>query len=182
MRVSYAASGKVGLVSVHLCDSGHRASTTSPSLLGACMYRTRSYGVLSSSRCWCRAREHVDPRGSRLEYVQRVLVSYNTAAAAVRTWYIVVAHIPVSLLNCGGVACRILFTSIANSPKSWWEGNLVFYAEGRYIFKNVLSQILYLFLCVAFFSLSVCAFFTLLNRSFYPSTSSTPSVRADSSS
>ena len=42
----------------------------------------------------------------------------------------------------GGVACRIFFTSTANSPKSWWEGNLVFYAEGRYIFKNVLSQTL----------------------------------------
>ena len=40
------------------------------------MYRTRSYQVLSSSRCWYRAREHVHPRGSRLEYVQRVLVSY----------------------------------------------------------------------------------------------------------
>ena len=73
MRVSYAASGKVGLVSVHLCDSGHRVSPTSPSLLGACMYRTRSYQVLSS-RCWYRAREHVDPRGSRLEYVTEGLL------------------------------------------------------------------------------------------------------------
>ena len=46
----------------------------------------------SSSCCWYRAREHVDPArytryaapgtgGSRLEYVQRVLVSYNIAAA-----------------------------------------------------------------------------------------------------
>ena len=52
--------------------------------------------------------------------------------------YIVVAHIPIYLLNFGGVACRIFFTSIssANSPKSWWEGNLVFYAEGKYIFKT----------------------------------------------
>ena len=47
--------------------------------------------------------------------------------------YIVVAHIPISLLNFGGVACRIFFTPSANSPKSWWEGNLVFYAEGKYI-------------------------------------------------
>ena len=38
----------------------------------------------------------------------------------------VVAHIPISLLNFGGVACRIFFTSSANSPKSWWEGKLVF--------------------------------------------------------
>ena len=80
-------------------------------------------------------------RGSRLEYVQRVLVSYNTAAACCCT-YIVVAHTPVSLPYSGGVACRTFLTSIANSPKSWWEGNLVFCAEGRYIFKNVLSQTL----------------------------------------
>ena len=55
--------------------------------------------------------------------------------------YTVVAHIPISLLNFGGVACRIFFTSSsANSPKSGWEGTLVFYAEGKYIFKNVLSH------------------------------------------
>ena len=46
----------------------------------------------SSSRCWYRAREHVAPawytryappgtRGSRLEYVQRLLVSYNSSEA-----------------------------------------------------------------------------------------------------
>ena len=45
--------------------------------------------------------------------------------------YIVVAHIPISLLNFEGVACRIFFTSSANKPKSWWEGNLFFYAEGK---------------------------------------------------
>ena len=32
LRLSCAASGKVELVSVHLCDSGHRASPTSPRL------------------------------------------------------------------------------------------------------------------------------------------------------
>ena len=32
MRLSFAASGKIGLVSVRLCDSGHRASPTSPRL------------------------------------------------------------------------------------------------------------------------------------------------------
>ena len=57
--------------------------------------------------------------------------------------YIVVAHIPISLLNFEGVACRIFFTSSANTPKSWWEDNLLFYAEGKYIFRNVLSQTLY---------------------------------------
>ena len=66
-------------------------------------------------------------RGSRLEYVQRVLVSYNTTAAAVRT---LVVHISISLLNFEGVAC-ILFTSSANTPKTWWEGNLLFLAEGK---------------------------------------------------
>ena len=30
--ISCAASGKIGLVSVNLCDSGHRASPTSPRL------------------------------------------------------------------------------------------------------------------------------------------------------
>ena len=45
--------------------------------------------------------------------------------------YIVVAHIPISLLNFEGVACRILFTSSANTPKTWWEGNLLFLAEGK---------------------------------------------------
>ena len=265
LRLSYAASGKVGLVSVHLCDSGHRASPTSPRLergvtfgvgqrkerkllcpttactadsmqggasqwvhvpwgncaspsppsqkegvallvartcnevvpahkeflcarqtpvplisivcwVLACTAPGTRYASLfflfsssggrvkiklelphfhvcirymcfnprsrcnSSSRCCYRAREHVDPawytryaasgtRGSRLEYVQRVLVSYNTAAAAVRIF--VVAHIPISLLNFEGVACRIFFTSSANTPKSSWEGNLLFYSEGK---------------------------------------------------
>ena len=32
MRLSCAASGKIGLVSVHLCDSSHRASSISPRL------------------------------------------------------------------------------------------------------------------------------------------------------
>ena len=48
--------------------------------------------------------------------------------------YIVVAHIPTSLLNFEGVACRILFTSSANTPKTWWEGNLLFFADGEVIF------------------------------------------------
>ena len=56
--------------------------------------------------------------------------------------YIVVAHIPISLLNFEGVACRIVLTSSANTPKSWWEGNLLYYAEGKQIFRNVLSQTL----------------------------------------
>ena len=43
------------------------------SLLDACMYRTR-YQVYAAP----------GTRGSRLEYVQLVLVSYNTTAAAVR--------------------------------------------------------------------------------------------------
>ena len=34
-------------------------------------------------------------------------------------------------------------TSSANTPKSWWEGNLFFLAEGKQIFRNVLSQTLY---------------------------------------
>ena len=41
------------------------------------------------------------------------------------------AHIPISLLNFEGVAYRILFTSSANTPKTWWEGNLLFLAEGK---------------------------------------------------
>ena len=74
-------------------------------------------------------------RGSRLEHVLRVLVSYNTTtAAAVRTSYIVVAHVPISLLNFEGVACRILFTSSANTLKTWWERNIVFVAEGKQFF------------------------------------------------
>ena len=89
------------------------------SLLGACMYRTR-YQVYAAP----------GTRGSRLEYVQRVLVSCNTTAAAVRR-YIVVAHIHISLPNFEGVACRILLTSSANTPKTWWVGNLLFLAEGK---------------------------------------------------
>ena len=54
----------------------------------------------------------------------------------------VLPHIPVSLLNFGGVACRIYITSSANTPKSWWEGNLLFLAEGKQIFRNVYSQTL----------------------------------------
>ena len=69
-------------------------------------------------------------RSLKLEYVQRVLVSYNTTADAVRM-YVVVAHIPIYLLNFEGVDCRILFTSSANTPKTWWEGNLLFLAEGK---------------------------------------------------
>ena len=34
--------------------------------------------------------------------------------------------IPISQLNFEGVECRILFTSCANTPKTWWEGNLLF--------------------------------------------------------
>ena len=93
----------------------------------------------SSSRCCYRAREHVDPawytryaapgtRGSRLEYVQRVLASYNTAAAAVRNT--VVAHIPISLLNFEGVACRIFYL-YRNHTKILVGRQFTFYAEGK---------------------------------------------------
>ena len=43
----------------------------------------------------------------------------------------VVAHIPISLLNFEGVACRILFTSSANTPKAWREGIFFFLAEDK---------------------------------------------------
>ena len=62
--------------------------------------------------------------------------------------YIVVAHIPISLLNFGGAACRIFFTFSANSPKSWWEGHLVFLC-GRQVhflkrtFTNTLLSTIY---------------------------------------
>ena len=152
-------SGKIGLVSVHLCDSGHRASPTSPkpkrgmtfgvgqrsgnsSALNHCVHcglhagwcfavgprskgklrfafssvaeegvallvartcnevvpahkeflRARQTPVpLICTVCWVRActvpgTRYAAPgtRGSRLEYAQRVLVSCNTTAAAVR--------------------------------------------------------------------------------------------------
>ena len=57
--------------------------------------------------------------------------------------YIVVAHIPISLLNLEGVACRIFFTSIANTPKSWWEDNVLFYAEGKQIFRNFANTLIF---------------------------------------
>ena len=200
MRLSYAASGKIGLVSVHLRDSGNRASPPSPrrkrgmtfgvgqrsgnsSALNHCVHgrfhagwcfamgprsmgklrfafssvacgrrllvaRTRNEVVpthkeilrarqtpvpLISIVCWVLActvpgTRYAAPgtRGSRLKYVQRVLVLYNTTAA-VRILYLeVVAHIPISLLNFEGVACRNLFTSSASTPKTWWEGSLLF--------------------------------------------------------
>ena len=38
--------------------------------------------------------------------------------------------IPISQLNFEGVECRILFTSCANTPKTWWERQFTFFAEG----------------------------------------------------
>ena len=70
-------------------------------------------------------------RCSRLEYVQRVLVSYILYYYCCCCTYIVVAHIPISPLNFEGVTCRILFTSSANTPKTWWEGNLLFFSGRR---------------------------------------------------
>ena len=67
----------------------------------------------------------------------RVLVYYccNCIIAAL-------PHILISLLNFGGVVCRISFASSANTPKTWWEGNLLFLAEGEQILRNVFSQTL----------------------------------------
>ena len=140
--------------------------------MGACMYRTRyqvcfslfSFFILrrmghfhvcmyqihvfrfnprsrcnSSSRCWYRSMLHLEreARDCSTSNEYSCIVKYCCCFT-----YIVVAPIPISLLNFGGVACRIFFTSSANSPNSWWEGNLMFYPEGKYISKNVLSQTL----------------------------------------
>ena len=92
------------------------------SLLGACMY----YTVYQVCCTW----------NERLETgvcTASTRISYNTtriAAVCTRT-YITIAHILVSLLNFGGVACRILFTASANTPKTRWEDNLLFLAEGK---------------------------------------------------
>ena len=53
------------------------------------------------------------------------------AAVAARALIFCLPHIPTSLLIFGGVACRTLFASGANTPKSWWEGNSLFLAEGN---------------------------------------------------
>ena len=42
--------------------------------------------------------------------------------------FVAVRHIPIPLLSFGGVACRISFTSSANEPKTWWEGNFAFFS------------------------------------------------------
>ena len=87
------------------------------SLLGACMYRTR-YQVCST---WNeRLETGVCTTSTRIVY-------YYCCCCT----YIVVAHIHISLLHFEGVACRILFTSSAHTPKTWWEDNLLFLAEGK---------------------------------------------------
>ena len=63
---------------------------------------------------------------------------YNEYSDRIILLLLLITHIPISLLNFGGVACRILFTSSANTPTSW-EGNLLFLVEGKYIFRNVFS-------------------------------------------
>ena len=100
------------------------------SLLGACMYRTR-YQVVC-----CTWNERLE---TGVRTTSTPVVQYYCCCC---TYIIVIAHIPISLFNFGGVACRILFTSSANTPKSWWEGNLLFLPEGKYIFRNVFSQTL----------------------------------------
>ena len=96
------------------------------SLLGACMYRTR-YQVC------CTWNERLET-GVRTKSTR--IVYYCSCCCT----YIVVAHIPISLLNFEGVACRILFTLSANTPKPWWEGNLLFLAEGNNFFRKVFPQ------------------------------------------
>ena len=68
-------------------------------------------------------------------------------------------HIPIFLLNFGGVACSFFFTSSANTLKSWWEGNSLVLAEGKYFYRNIFSQTLH-FYWFSLFSL-VCVFFFL---------------------
>ena len=46
-------------------------------------------------------------------------------------WFAPLPHVPTSLLNLGGVACRISFTFSANTNGCWWEGNALFLAERR---------------------------------------------------
>ena len=67
---------------------------------------------------------HLERGYTRPEYAYEY--SYNR--------YIIIAavpHIPISLNDFGGVACRIPFASRANTPKAWWEGNLLFLGEGK---------------------------------------------------
>ena len=59
--------------------------------------------------------------------------SYITA---VRIIIAALPHIPISLLNFGGVACRIPFTSSANTPKTWWEGNFLFFSGRKVFFQK----------------------------------------------
>ena len=94
------------------------------SLLGACMYRTR-YQVC----CTWNERLETEVRTTSTRIVQ-----YYCCCCT----YIIVAHIPISLLNFARVACRILFTCSANTPEIWWEGNLLFLAEGKTIFRNII--------------------------------------------
>ena len=75
------------------------------SLLGACMYRTR-YQVC------CTWNERLET-GVRTTS-SRIVYYYYCCCCT----YIVVAQIPISLLNFEGVACRFLFTSSANAPKT----------------------------------------------------------------
>ena len=73
--------------------------------------------------------------------------------------YIVVAHIPISLLSFEGVSCRILFTSSANTPKTYWEGNLLYLAEGKFLETYFRTLIIF---CFCLFRSSLLPFHCLL--------------------
>ena len=100
-----------------------------------------AYSVLVCTVYQVQGMLHLERGYTRLEYI-RVQYSYDTAAVRI---LVSPPHISITILNFGGGACRISFASInsANTPKTWWGGNLLFLAEGKHISRNVFSQTVY---------------------------------------
>ena len=75
-------------------------------------------------------------------YIQRVLVQYYCCTYTNVYHNRAHPHFPSQFRRA--TPAGFLFTSRANTPKTWWEGNLLVLAEGKYIFRNVFSQTLIL--------------------------------------